>query len=207
MEKTKGGPTQEEDPVAAVLGERGWRAVPADLFRLSRQMCPNLQIMPRKSYVGLGTPKHQYLPWPRGQNPSVTLLYPWGWSRRTRPWRPLPEAPRLGGSDRFKLLLEISTDADIENRSGPIFARLRQASAFTDKRRFGEMLDVRPIPIRHPPSPAEPVTDRLEAARAGRNAVRPGRRAAGRPPLTRSRAGRSRLPQMGVARRRAGRVV
>jgi hypothetical protein len=108
--KDKGRSDPEEDPVAAVLGERGGALFQRIFSALSTDV-PNLQIMPRKSYVGLGTPT-QFAVAARPKS-SVTLLC-LGLVAQDKTLAPLPQAPRLGGSDRFKLLLEISTDADIE---------------------------------------------------------------------------------------------
>ena len=100
----------EGDPVDTVLGERGGVLFLRIVSALAADV-PNLQIMPRKTYVGLGTPT-QFAVAARPKS-SATLLC-LGLVAQDKCLAPLPEAPRLGGSDRFKLLLEIGSDADIE---------------------------------------------------------------------------------------------
>jgi hypothetical protein len=70
---------------------------------------PNQRIMPRKSYVGLGTPV-QFAVAARPKTPGAVLWLALVAQDGSLP--PLPPAPRLGGSDRFKLLFEIRSEAD-----------------------------------------------------------------------------------------------
>ncbi|QLF70486.1 DUF4287 domain-containing protein [Peteryoungia desertarenae] len=119
--KDRGRADPEGDPVVAVLGECAGVLFLEIVSALAADV-PNLQIMPRKNYVGLGTPI-QFAVAARPRS-SATLLC-LGLVAQDKDLAPLPEAPRLGGSDRFKLLLDIASEDDIETA----LAHLRAAAS------------------------------------------------------------------------------
>lgn len=110
----------EGDLVEAVLGERGSALFRRIVSALAAEV-PNLQIMPRKSYVGLGTPV-QFAVAARPKTSAAILCL--GLVSQDVSLAPLPKAPRIGGSDRFSLLLELASEADIETA----LAHLRAAA-------------------------------------------------------------------------------
>ena len=108
--RDRGRGEPEGDPVETVLGGPGGAMFRRIATALAADV-PNLQIMPRKSYVGLGKAV-QFAVATRPRTPGAVLWL--GLVAQDGSLAALPTAPRLGGSDRFKLLLEIGTEADIE---------------------------------------------------------------------------------------------
>ncbi|MGP1355444.1 DUF4287 domain-containing protein [Roseicyclus sp.] len=110
----------EGDPVAAVLGTRG-AALLRDLHAVLAADRPEVRLMPRKAYVGLGAPV-QFAVAARPRHSGAVLVLALVGQDTSR--HPLPPAPRLGGSDRFRLLLEVGQDDDM----GGVLAHLRAAA-------------------------------------------------------------------------------
>jgi hypothetical protein len=110
----------EGDPVEAVLGTRG-AALLRDLHAVLAADLPEVQVMPRKAYVGLGAPV-QFAVAARPRRPGAVLVFALVGQDMSRP--ALPPAPRLGGSDRFRLLLEVGRDDDMAG----VLAHLRAAA-------------------------------------------------------------------------------
>lgn len=100
----------ESDPVESVLGVPG-AAMLQRIFSALAADVPNLSLMPRKSYVGLGTPvQFAVAARPRKSEAILWLALIAQDARLPR----LGPAQRLGGSDRFTLLLEVGSDSDID---------------------------------------------------------------------------------------------
>jgi hypothetical protein len=110
----------DADPVVTVLGERG-AALLQRIFSALAADVPNLQLMPRKSYVGLGTPV-QFAVAARPSKSEAVICF--ALIAQDARLAPLAPAPRLGGSDRFTLLLEVGSDSDIDTA----LAHLRAAA-------------------------------------------------------------------------------
>ena len=111
----------ESDPIASALGERG-AAMLHRIFSALAADVPDLQLLPRKSYVGLGTlVQFAVAARPRKSEAILWLALTAQDSRLLK----LAPAPRLGGSDRFTLLLEVGSDSDIKTA----LAHLRAAAA------------------------------------------------------------------------------
>ena len=100
----------ECDPVVAALGEPG-AAMLRRIFAILILDVPNARLMPRKTYVGIGIPVQFAV----ASRPKTSKAVLWlGLTGQDARFAPLAPAPVLGGSDRFKLLMEIGSEADID---------------------------------------------------------------------------------------------
>ena len=118
--KDRGRRAPDEDPVEAVLGEAG-AAMLRRILPVRAQDVPDARLMPRKRYVGIGTPVQFAVAARPTRSGAVLWLALTGQDVRLAPLAP---APRLGGSDLIGLLLEIGSEADIETA----LAHLRAAA-------------------------------------------------------------------------------
>lgn len=119
--RERGLPAPEGDPVEAALGPRGAALLAVIAAELGARL-PSLQVMPRKAYVALGAPV-QFAVAARPKRGKAALWLALVAQDASLP--PLPPAPPLGGSDRFRHLLEVGGEADL-----PLaVAHLRAAAA------------------------------------------------------------------------------
>jgi hypothetical protein len=116
----RGASAPDGDPLEAVLGASGATLL-RELHAALAADLPEVQLMPRKAYVGLGAPVQFAVALGPGRSDAVIRLALVG-QDRSRP--PLPAAPRLGGSDRFRLLLEVGPEDDMAG----VLAHLRAAA-------------------------------------------------------------------------------
>lgn len=91
------------DPIAEVLGAAGAAAL-AQIIAGLAPVLPDVRLMPRKAYVGLGRPV-QFAVAARPKRSGAILWL--ALVRQDEGLARLPPAPRLGGSDRFGVLLEV----------------------------------------------------------------------------------------------------
>lgn len=103
-----------------VLGQAGAARLDQLLDRLGQDV-PNLQVFVRQTYVGIGTSSQFGVAVRPKSGPALLWL---ALVAQDRSQSPLPTAPKLGGSDRFTLLLAVSEDDDLAR----IVAHLRAAA-------------------------------------------------------------------------------
>lgn len=121
--KNRNQPTLEDRSIESVLGSVGARELDC-IYQALRPSIPELQLMLRKNYVGLGA-KKQFAVAVRPKRGAARL-----WLGLVAPacrQAPLPPAPKLGGSDRFCYLLEVNEGDDLAN----ILGHLQMAAGFT----------------------------------------------------------------------------
>lgn len=107
--KNRDRPTEDDRSIETILGLDG--AVVFDqLVQALRQSIPTLEVMPRKTYVGLGTGR-QFAVAVRPKSGAAQLWI--GLIAQDKAQAPLPKAPKLGGSDRFIYLLEVESRSDL----------------------------------------------------------------------------------------------
>lgn len=119
--RDRDAPASQIDPIDAALGREGAQMLRRMHDALAVGM-PDLQMMPRKAYVGLGTPvQFAVASRPRVPGPCLWLAL----LAQDRKQEPLKSAPRIGGSDRFRLLLEVEPRTDLDK----VLAHLRAAAS------------------------------------------------------------------------------
>lgn len=121
--KNRNRTTDDDRSIEMILGPDG--AVVFDhLVRALRPSIPNLEVMPRKTYVGLGTGRQFAV----AVRPKAGAAQLWiGLVAQDGTQAPLPKAPKLGGSDRFIYLLEIEPGSDLAGS----LAHLRSAAGLS----------------------------------------------------------------------------